>query len=110
MDYSTLVEEMEKQISNDTIIRALGGQCNYDKLIDMMGTYHQHELSITKIATELRAEINSDSFDFNFCFTNGYLFWKFVKTTDNFKKAPWYYRDYVIAKILGSRVKVDDIL
>ena len=107
---STLVEETEQKISSDCTMVAVGGQCNYNKLIDMMNLYHENELTIANVASELIADISSDSFDYNFCFHSGYLLWKFIKTTETFQKASWYYRDYVIAKILGSRVKVDEIL
>ena len=110
IEYSTLVEEIEQQISPQSTMSDLGGQSNYDKLIQIMGIYHTNEMTISHAANQLIAIVNSDTFDFMYCFNSGFLLWKFLKSSDTFMKAPWYYRGYVIAKILRPRAKVDEIL
>lgn len=67
-------------------------------------------MTISHAASQLIAIVNSDTFNFMYCFNSGFLLWKFLKSSDTFMKAPWYYRGYVIAKILRPRAKVDEIL
>lgn len=109
-EYSALVEEIEMMISPNTTISYLGGLKNYEKLINLMDIYHTNEETISLAARELVADVHLETFDYVYCFNSGFLLWKFLKTTETFKKAPWYYRDYVIAKILRPRVNVGEIL
>lgn len=78
-EYSALVEEIELMISPNSTISYLGGQRNYDKLINIMDIYHHNEETISRAARELVADVNLKTFKYVYCFNSGFLLWKFVK-------------------------------
>lgn len=109
-NYSTYIEETEQQLSTAVTIRGLGGEINFLKLIALIETFNRNEEKMCNEGAEIKSVINVQAFDYDFCLQNNVIFWNFLKTSMSFEKAPWYYRDYVVAKLFGQSVKISEIL
>lgn len=109
-DYSTYIEETEQQLSTAVTIRGLGGEINFLKLIALIETFNQNEEMMCNEGAKIKSVINVQAFDYDFCLRINVIFWNFLKTSTSFEKAPWYYRDYIVAKLFRQSVKISEIL
>jgi hypothetical protein len=110
LEYASFLEETEELFSMTKVIKHLGSESNLTKLLTWIETYNTDEERTDLEAEDVISVINVGTFDFNYCFENKEIFWNFLKTYKTFKTAPWYYRDYVVEKILGHTINIIDIL
>ena len=82
----------------------VGGELNYDRIISWTTTHNAYRAECDKEATDIRKAVNKDTCDINYCINNGLIFWNFLKTSHYFKKSLWYYREYMVEKLLGTNV------
>lgn len=109
-EYASFLEETESLFSMTKIIKHLGSESNLTKLLTWIETYNADEDRTILAGEDVISVINVGTFNFSYCFENKIIFWNFLKTFKTFKTAPWYYRDYVVEKMLGHTVNVNDIL
>ena len=109
-EYASFLEETERLFSMTKVTEHLGSKRNLTKLLTWIETYNADEERSRLEAADVISVINVGTFDFNYCFENKEIFWNFLKTLKTFKTAPWYYRDYVVKKILGHTINITDIL
>jgi hypothetical protein len=109
-EYASFLEETEGLFSMTKVINHLGSENNLTKLLTWIETYNADDEKTVFDAEDVISVINVGTFDFSYCFENKEIFWNFLKTFKTFKTAPWYYRDYVVEKILGHTINIIDIL
>ena len=109
-EYALFFEETERLFSITKVSEHLGSERNLTKLLTWIKMYNADEERSRLEAADVISVINVGTFDFNYCFENKEIFWNFLKTFKTFKTAPWYYRDYVVQKILGHTINIIDIL
>ena len=109
-EYASFLEETERHFSMTKVSKHLGSESNLTKLLTWIETYNADEDRTFLEAEDVISVINVGTFDFSYCFENKEIFWNFLKTFKTFKTAPWYYRDYVVEKMLGHTVNIIDIL
>jgi hypothetical protein len=109
-EYSAFIEQTDVRFPTTTIERNLGGKIYFSKLLTWIQTYNKYEETTSLEAKEINARIDVQKFGFRYCYESKELFWSFLKTFKPFMIAPWYYRDYVVEKILREIVSINDIL
>ena len=109
-EYSQYVDSTEKTMTIDTTVQWLGGLTNYAQLLHVIDLYNKNDDLITKTAREVRSNIVISAFNYEGCLNDGIIFWNFLKTSNAFQKAPWYVRDYVVAKLFAKRISISEIL
>ena len=110
-EYEIYVGRVDRLLSTSTTICKAGGELNYDRLISWTNTYYAYRAECDNEAADIRRAVNKDTCDINYCLNNGLMFWNFLKTSHYFKKSPWYYREYMVEKLMGTYVvDVESIL
>lgn len=92
------------------VINQFGSESNINELLTWIESYNSNEERTSLEAENVISVVNVGTFDFSYCFENKEIFWNFLKTLITFKRAPWYYRDYVVEKVLGHTINITDIL
>ena len=109
-EFVQYVDTTEKYMSIDTTVRWLGGSTNFARLFDVIVLYNKNDELITITAANVTRHNENRTFNYEGCLTDGVIFWNFLKTLNTFKKAPWYVRDYVVAKLFAKRISISEIL
>lgn len=103
-EYEIYVGRVDRLLSTSTTIRKVGGQLNYDAIISWTNNYNAFRAECDYEAADIRRAVNKTTCDINYCVNNGLMFWNFLKTSHFFKKSPWYYREYMVEKLMGTYV------
>jgi hypothetical protein len=109
-EYKTFVESIDCQMSPLKTIIGLGGTENYNMVMRLIESYNHKEGIFSSAVAEIVLSITDKTFNYNRCLHDESLFWSFLKTSECFIHAPWYRRDYIVARLLGKRVKIPDLL
>lgn len=109
-EYAVFLAKTEVLFPKTQLIKLLGCNDNYSKLLMWIETYNDKEVTTSVEAKDIVSAINLTSLNFSYCLDSKEMFWNFFKTCHSFKTAPWYHRDYVVQKVLGHKINIVDIL
>ena len=109
-EYDSYVSRVNQLISPEESILSVGGEHNYNRIITWTNIYNMNSYRNEMEAAQIRAAVNKDTFGIAQCLNDGMMFWNFLKTSESFKSSAWYYREYMLQKLLGSVVHIEEIL
>ena len=95
-----------------TTIESVGGTANYDALMAIVEEYNSTAAILQIKSDKLLEKTDPVTFNYDSCLKDMRLFWDFTKSIPTYQEHPWYYKDYVKAKIIsnGGSVAINDIL
>ena len=103
-EYEIYVQRVDQLLSTSNKLYKVGGELNYDRIISWTPTYNAYRADCDEEAADIRKAVNKDTCDINYCINNGLMFWNFLKTSHYFKSSPWYYREYMVEKLLETNI------
>ena len=111
IEYDAYVKKVDQLLSTDLTFNKFGGESNYANLVSWTATYNINNDKSAAEAAMIRQAAGLKTFDMAHSIDNCVMFWIFLKTSLQFQKSPWYYREYMTEKLLGkSIVDVESIL
>ena len=110
-EFDAYVKKVDQLLSTDLTFNKFGGESNYANLVSWTATYNINNDKSAAEAAMIRQAAGLKTFDMAHSIDNCVMFWIFLKTSLQFQKSPWYYREYMAEKLLGkSTVDVESIL
>lgn len=109
-EYESYVLKVEQLLSTDTTMHRVGGEMNYARILNWTTTYNKNSAATAKEAAEIRKAVNLPNFDLNHCLNDCVMYWNFLKSSETFKRSAWYYKEYMLQKLLGNTVDIETIL
>ena len=110
-EFDAYVKKVDQLLSTDLTFNKFGGESNYANLVSWTATYNVNNDKSAAEAAMIRQAAGLKTFDMAHSIDNCVMFWIFLKTSLQFQKSPWYYREYMTEKLLGkSIVDVESIL
>ena len=109
-DYEAYVRKVDELLPTDTTIQRVGGEINYARILSWTNTYNKNDSDTAKEAAEIRKLVNLPDFDMNHSLNDGVMFWNFLKSSETFQRSAWYYKEYMLDKLLGNTVSIETIL
>ena len=110
-EYEAYVENVDQLLSTSSTLNKVGGASNYARLLSWKDTYNKNREKSATEAAKIREAVRQRTFDLAYSVDGCRMFWDFLKTSHHFRNSPWYYREYMIGKLLGKHtVDVESIL
>jgi hypothetical protein len=109
-EYEAYVQRVDQLLGLSAIFKNVGDATNQARLLSWTVTYNKNIQDTDAEATKIRLA-GRKNFTMAHCYNDRHMFWNFLKTSHQFMKSAWYFKEYMVEKLLGKRtVDVESIL